>query len=86
LAAVGEAFVAAKLPDPRYEQNGKMVKLLQRQLEGYKNEDPGVKHQKSLSIAVIIAFVGRITSCTLTQVIQDLILLAFFLHHAHTFM
>ena len=40
---VAQTFRANDRPDPRKDPDGKLAHLLQRQLRGYKNADPGEK-------------------------------------------
>jgi len=76
--AVAKAFTAHNLPDPTAGPNGKLAFLLQRQLRGYKNNDPGTKHQKCLPLEVIQTMVQRDTSSIVLIVFHQLMLLGFF--------
>jgi len=40
-------------PDPKKDKAGITSRLLQQQLQGYKNEDPGEVQQKALPFSVI---------------------------------
>ena len=58
--------------------DGKTALILKRQLRGYKNNDPGEKHQKALPMSVLQEMVSRSTSSMVMIVFHQLMLLGFF--------
>jgi len=75
---VAAAFVASDRPDPRKDVDGKTALFLQRLLKGYKNNDPGEKHQKALPLSIIQQMVNRPTSSAILITFHQLFLLGFF--------
>jgi len=53
---VAQAFKLANRPDPRLDSNGKLVFILQRQLQGYKSADPGETPQVAVTGSVLRKF------------------------------
>ena len=75
---ISKAFVATGRPNPQFDGDGKRAFLLQRQLRGYKNLDPGEKHQKAIPLAVLEAMCKRVTNVHALRVFHELTMLAFF--------
>ena len=50
---ISQAFRDYNQPDPRIDVEGKVARLLQMQLKGYKEADPEEKHQKAISFSVL---------------------------------
>jgi len=74
---VAQTFRANDRPDPRKDPDGKLAHLLQRQLRGYKNADPGEKQQYAITTSVLL----MVLKCSITHVdhaMADLLCAAFF--------
>jgi hypothetical protein len=75
---VAQAFIAKQQPDPRLAADGKSVFLLQRQWKGYRNNDPGNKHQKYLPLDLISKMDMRTAETQVMIVFHQLSLFGFF--------
>ena len=65
-------------PDPTLDQQGKRSFYLQRLIKGYKDEDPAVKSQACLPLAVFEYMVKQSTKSTYDTAITQLIIGALF--------
>jgi hypothetical protein len=78
VAGVASAFRSQGKPDPTLDEQGKASILLQHQLRGYKNADPGTKHQQTLPLDVLDKLTSLESPHPLIVATQQLILQSFF--------
>ena len=53
LRAIGQTLASLGSKDPRLDNNGKMLYVLQQQLKGYARQDPPATRVKPISITII---------------------------------
>jgi hypothetical protein len=63
--AVCQAFVTAGFDDPGTDSNGQLAFLLQRQLKGYRNNDPAEQPQKAIPFGILRKLITSPTKCPL---------------------
>jgi integrase len=56
---VAKVFTSNGRKDPRYDLDGHIAFILQRQCRGYQNTDPGVRHEKPLPVELLQRMVQR---------------------------
>jgi hypothetical protein len=78
LSNVATSFVANGRPDPRHDVTGKTAFLLRRQLQGYRNQDPGEKFQKCIPLVLWEKYITQPTTSPYFAALQQLTTLAFF--------
>jgi hypothetical protein len=75
---VCQAFVSAGYDDPGKDSYGKLAFVLQRQLKGYKNNDPAEKPQKAIPFGILRKLISLPTRDPLRRRFQLLTHMAFF--------
>ena len=80
LDTLATTFRANQLPSPVHDANGRFNWILDRQLKGFNNADPGTVHQKAISPIVIKQIVRQAISSSLALdiAIAQLVVGAFF--------
>ena len=78
MGQVASTFRAYDRDDPTLDGNNKTAFLLQRQFRGYKNQDPGPKHQKAINPDVIDQLVRQGADTELGRAVGQLGTGAFF--------
>jgi hypothetical protein len=76
--AVCQAFRAAGWEDPGKDTNGNLAFVLQRQMRGYKNNDPAEQPQKAIPFGLLMKMIYRKTKDALRLRFQQLSHMAFF--------
>jgi hypothetical protein len=75
---VCQAFVSAGYDDPGKDAHGKLAFVLQRQIKGYKNNDPAEQPQKAIPFSLLRKMISRPTKDPLRRRFQLLTHMAFF--------
>jgi len=74
---VAQTFRANDRPDPRHDRDGKCAAILQQQIRGMKNEDPGPKQQYAITTGILLTLLkGAITE--VDRAMATLLCAAFF--------
>ena len=75
---VSKAFMATGRRNPQLDRDGNKAFLLRRLYKGYKNLDPGVKHQKAIPFQILEDMCKQRTTTNALLVFLQLTMLAFF--------
>jgi hypothetical protein len=75
---VSAAFTSNHLRDPRYDLDGRISQLLQRQIKGYSKQDPGTERQQCLPVEIFEKMIMRKTNDRFLQAYHENITLGFF--------
>jgi hypothetical protein len=76
--AVCQAFVSAGWDDPGKDSHGNLAFVLQRQIRGYKNNDPAEQPQKAIPFGLLQKLIYKKTKDPLRLRFQQLVHMAFF--------
>jgi hypothetical protein len=76
--SVCQAFVESGYDDPGKDSHGKLAFVLQRQMKGYKNNDPSEKPQKAIPFGLLQKIITLPTKDPLRRRFQQLTHMAFF--------
>jgi hypothetical protein len=77
-ASVAEALVLSGRRDPRYDLDGKLSRLLSKQIKGYETDDPAKQQQQCLPVGLIEQFCEQKSNDKARQALQQNYLFAFF--------
>jgi hypothetical protein len=78
VASVAETLVLSGRRDPRYDLDGKLSRILSKQIKGYESVDKAKKQQQCIPVGIIERFCERATTSNATKALQENYLFAFF--------
>jgi hypothetical protein len=78
VASVAETLILTGRADPRFDLDGKLSRVLSKQIKGYESVDKAKKQQQCLPVGIIEIFCARKTERNSTKALQENYLFAFF--------
>jgi hypothetical protein len=80
LCAIGKTFEMDGLPNPLYRTDGKYWLQIERQIEGYRRQDPPAQHKLAVPIRLVefLADLGANSTLPKVQAICDMSTIAFY--------